>query len=266
MSAISVPAALRSVESSVTLYRENWKGTLASTFLGPLLYLGAIGFGLGSLVDTEGAGLGRLPDGEPVSYVAFLAVGMIAATGVQQAAGEAIWGAQERCKWRGTWKVSVNTPLMPGDLALGHMIWCGMRGLLAAFVYALVTAALGIIPLDRALLAVAPAVLSGVALAGLLSSWVVHADEDHIINAAQRFVVIPMFLFSGVFFPIQQLPGWMQPLAQATPLWHGVVLARTAALGQPTPWPLGVHLAVLAGYVVVGVLLGARVFRRRLLA
>ena len=85
------------------------------------------------------------------------------------------------------------------------------------------------------------------------------------MNAAQRFVVIPMFLFSGVFFPIAQLPGWMQGIAKATPLWHAVALSRRVALGTATPWDARTHLAVLVGVTLVGGWWMVRGFRRRLL-
>lgn len=263
---ISVLGALRSLETEWLTYRQAWRGSVFSSFLGPLLYLGAIGFGLGSLVEADSAQLGTMPDGAPVTYVAFLAPALVAATGVQVAAGEGIFGTMARTKWRQTWFTAVGTPLMPGDLALGHVLWIAARGGLAALVYALVAVALGAMPVGGTLPAAGAGVLGGMSLGALLTAWLVRSSEEHMMNAAQRFVVIPMFLFSGVFFPVDQLPGWMAAIARATPMWHAVVLARQGAIGTPAPWGGWVHLGYLALLAVVGFLLAASGMRRRLLA
>lgn len=264
-SSVSLTGAARYVETSWFHYRLTWKASVFSGFLGPLLYLGAIGFGLGSLVDADTADLGQQA-GEQLDYVAFLAPGLIAGTALQVGAGEAIFGTMAAVKWRRTWFTAVGTPLEPGDLAVGHLVWVGARGLLAALSYAVVTVLFGILsPLD-ALLVAGPATLGAIALGGLLMGWLVVAQNEHAMNAAQRFVVIPMFLFSGVFFPIQQLPGWLQPVAQVTPLWHSVELSRWIALDQPPTWSPWLHVAVLLAIVAVGLVLAFRNFPRRLQA
>lgn len=263
---ISVVGAMRSLETEWLTYRQAWRGSVFSSFLGPLLYLGAIGFGLGSLVEADNAQLGTMPDGTPVTYLAFLAPALVAATGVQVAAGEGIFGTMARTKWRRTWFTAVGTPLMPGDLALGHVLWVSARGGLAALVYALVAVALGAMPLGGTLPAVGAGVLGGMSLGALLTAWLVRSSEEHMMNAAQRFVVIPMFLFSGVFFPVDQLPGWMAAIARLTPMWHAVVLAREGAVGTPTPWGAWTHLGYLLVLVVVGFALAVTGFRKRLLS
>lgn len=263
---ISVVGALRSVETEWLTYRQAWRGSVFSSFLGPLLYLGAIGFGLGSLVEADGAQLGTMPDGTPVTYLAFLAPALVAATGVQVAASEGIFGTMARVKWRRTWLTAVGTPLMPGDLALGHVLWLAARGGLAALVYALVAVALDAMPLRGTLPAVGAGVLGGMSLGALLTAWLVRTSEEHMMNAAQRFVVIPMFLFSGVFFPVDHLPGWMAAIARLTPMWHAVVLARQGAVGTPAPWGVWTHFGFLLVLAVVGFALAVGGFRKRLLS
>jgi len=263
---ISVAGALRSLETEWLTYRQAWRGSVFSSVLGPLLYLGAIGFGLGSLVEAEGGALGTMADGTPVTYLAFLAPALVAATGVQVAAGEGIYGTMARTKWRATWFTAVSTPLMPGDLALGHVLWVAARGGLAAVVYALVAVALGAMPWRGALPAIGAGVLGGMCLGALLTGWLVRSTEEHMMNAAQRFVVIPMFLFSGVFFPVDQLPGWMAAIARLTPMWHAVVLAREGAVGTPAPWGVWTHLGYLLVLVVVGFVLAVTGLRKRLLS
>lgn len=263
---ISLGGALRSLETEWLTYRQGWQRSVASTFIGPLLYLGAIGYGLGSLVDDGSGGLGAGVDGEPLTYLAFLTPALVAATGVQTAAGEGIFGTMERTKWRRTWFTAVSTPLMPGDLALGHLLWVGARGALAAVVYALVAVALGAMPLAGVPAAVGSAVLGGLALGVLLMAWLVRSSEEHMMNAAQRFVVIPMFLFSGVFFPVSQLPDWMAALARLTPMWHAVVLARQGAVDIAAPWGAWTHVGYLLAMLGIGFVLALRGFRRRLLS
>ena len=255
----------RVLETEWINYRRTWKGTTVSSFLGPLLYLGAIGFGLGSLVEGGGE-LGVSGTGEPLSYVGFLAPGLVAATAMQTGASEAIFGTMARVKWRRTWQTAIETPLMPADVAMAHAAWCGIRGLIAAAAYALVTVVFGIVSPLEAMAMVGPAVLGGVATATPLAAIMIRTSEEHAMNAAQRFIVIPMFLFSGVFFPIAQLPGWMQAIAKGTPLWHAVALARRVSLGTPTPWPVTTHVAVLVVVALVGAALMVTGFRRRLRA
>lgn len=263
---VSLTGAGRFLGTAWFQYRRTWRASVFSAFLGPLLYLGAIGFGLGSLVDTGDAGLGTGLDGRPLGYVAWLAPGLIAATAVQVGAGEAIFGTMAATKWRRTWFTAVSTPLAPGDLALGHLAMCGLRAGLAAVSYALVTVLFGILPPLRAALVVPAALLGAIALAAVVLAGMVLARSEQPMNAVQRFVVIPMFLFAGVFFPLSQLPGWLQAIAMATPLWHAVELARLAALGSPTAWGTWTHVAVLVGFVVVGVAVALRTFPRRLAA
>jgi lipooligosaccharide transport system permease protein len=256
----------RVIETEWVNYRRTWRGSVSSAFLGPLLYLGAIGFGLGSLVEADGAGLGADGSGEPLGYVAFLAPGLIAATAMQVAAGEGIFGTMARLKWRRTWETAVETPLAPLDVALAHVVWCAFRAAIAAAAYALVTSLFGVLSPLQAVAAVVPATLGGVALAAPLFGVMARTTEEHMMNAMQRFVVIPMFLFSGVFFPVAQLPGWMQAIAMATPLWHAVVLARALALGTPTPWAAWVHVTVLVVVLVLGTAWAVRGLQRRLIA
>lgn len=258
----SLAGAGRFLESEWFTYRQTWRASVFSAFLSPLLYLGAIGFGLGSLVEGGGS-LGE-SGGEAVSYVTFLAPGLIAATGLQVGTGEAIYGTMAGVEWRKSFFTAVGTPLQPLDVALGHLGFTAVRGGLAALAYAVVTSLLGILSPLVALLAVLPAVLGGLALSSAVMSWIVITKNQHSINAAQRFIVIPMFLFSGVFFPITQLPGWMQPIAQATPLWHAVELARLVTLGQPSAWTPSLHVLFLVVFLAAGVAASARLFPRRL--
>jgi lipooligosaccharide transport system permease protein len=263
VSSLSVTGASRYFGTAVFTYSQTWKGSALSGFLGPVMYLGAIGFGLGSLVDTGGADLGVV-DGQALTYVAFLAPGLVAGTGLQIASGEAIFGTMAALKWKRTFFTAAGTPLEPSDLALGHLAFCGFRGLVAALSYAVVIVLLGILGPVAALATVVPATITGLALSAPLIALMVLANSVQPMNAAQRFVVLPMFLFSGVFFPVSQLPDWLEPVAKLTPLWHGVELTRSWSLGLPSALGDVRHLLVLLGFIVVGFGVSTRTVSRRL--
>jgi lipooligosaccharide transport system permease protein len=263
VSSLSLAGASRYFGTALFTYSQTWKGSALSGFLGPLMYLGAIGFGLGSLVDTGGAQLGTV-DGQALSYVVFLAPGLVAGTGMQIASGEAIFGTMAVMRWKRTFHTAVGTPLEPSDLALGHLAFCGLRGLLAALSYAVVIVLFGILGPVAALSTVLPATLTGLALSAPLIALMVLANSEQPMNAAQRFVVLPMFLFSGVFFPVSQLPGWLEPLAKLMPLWHGVELTRSWSLGLPSELGNVAHLLVLLGFIAGGFVLSMRTVPRRL--
>ena len=106
--------------------------------------------------------------------------------------------------------------------------------------------------------------LIGLSMAVPIMAYSASVDNDGFFALIQRFLVIPMTLFAGVFFPISQLPGWVQPIIWLTPVWHGAELARGAAFGTWTFWPSIGHLGYLAALIAVGVVLGRRLFARRL--
>ena len=143
-------------------------------------------------------------------------------------------------------------------------LWHATRGLIVATGVATVlalfpqTRSWGLIP------AVVFGVLTAMAFALPLTAWSATRESDQSFPAIMRFAVIPMFLFAGAFYPIEQLPDWLQPVAWATPLFHGVELCRGAVLGTLDVGPGLVHVAVLGAYATVGLLLARRGFARRL--
>lgn len=257
---MAMPLALRVAESELRVYRRVWRGSIFTSFLNPVLYLLAMGVGLGTLVDANlPAGLGD------ASYLNFLAPGLLAATAMQTGAGEGAWKVRAGIKWTKTYHAKLATPIGIPSLVNGHMLWIGARVLMVSVVFALVTVLFRIAPLWQSLAAVAPALLVGLAMGGVTTAFVVRTDSDSAIPTYFRFVVIPMFLFSGAFFPITQLPGWLQPVAYVTPLWHGVQLCRAVMLGTPTvvaPW---ISVAYLITLTVVGTVLALKPFKKQLL-
>lgn len=255
------PGPFRVVEHEWIAYRREWRGTLFTSFLSPLLYLAAMGLGLGSLVDDGAVGVG-----EDIRYVAWLAPGLLAASAMQTGAMEASWPVVAGFKWLRIFEAAVTTPIRPRDLVTGRMLWTALRLTLVLLVFVLVAVGLDAMALSRGLLAFPFALLTGIAMntsVTVLSSRMEATDQ---VAAIFRYGVVPMFLFSGTFFPIDQLPTFLQPVAWATPLWHGVELSRLAALGVESAAPALVHVAVLVAFAVVGHELSARQFERRLIA
>ena len=239
------PSTLRIVETHASAYRRVWRGSVITSFATPLLFLLAMGLGMGTLVD-RGGGL------EGVSYLAFLAPGLLAATGMQVAATESAWRVHGAIKWQKTYHAALATPVGTADLASGHLIWVGVRVFLAAVVFAIVMTAFGAATPGGALLAIVPTVLTGLAFAGPITAFSASLENDYYLAGLFRFGIVPMFLFSGTFFPISQLPAWSLPVAFVTPLWHGVQLARAASLGIDTYFSLPAHVGYLLLWVVGG--------------
>lgn len=255
------PGAFRVVEHEWIAYRREWRGTLFTSFLSPLLYLAAMGIGLGTLVDDGAVGAG-----EDLSYLAWLAPGLLAASAMQTGAMEASWPVVAGFKWLRIFEAAVTTPICPRDLVTGRMLWTGLRLTLVLAVFALVSVVLDAMTLLGALGALPFALLAGLATNLTVMVMSSRMDATDQVAAIFRYGVVPMFLFSGTFFPIDQLPQLFQPVAWATPLWHGVELSRWAALGLDPAAPAVVHVGVLLAYGLVGHALSARQFERRLIA
>ncbi|MEP7023232.1 MAG: ABC transporter permease [Actinomycetota bacterium] len=258
-SAGSWPMAVREFRHWMTNYRRTWRGSIYSSVLNPLLYLGAIGIGLGTLVNKHGsAKLGG------ISYIAFLAPGLLAATAMQTAIGESTYPVMASVKWRRTYQAAVSTPLRPADLFHGHLLFTLVRLLMNCGVFLAVMAVFGATASPWALAALPVAILTGLAFAVPVEAWAIRVSKDTSFAMIFRFGMIPLFLFSGTFFPITQLPGWAQPIAYVTPLWHGVALCRSLSLGTATIGSALAHVAYLTALTVAGLIEGRRAYQRRL--
>jgi lipooligosaccharide transport system permease protein len=243
----------------LTNYRRTWRGTIYSSVANPVLYLGAMGLGLGSLVDKHGtASLGG------VSYLAFLAPGLLAANGMQTAMAEATYPVLASVKWLRTYQAAAATPLRPADLFRGHLLFTAMRLVMNALIFLAVMAAFGAAKSWWVLATVPVVVLIGLAFATPVEAFAITRNKDSSFALLYRFGLIPLFLFSGTFFPLTQLPGWLRPVAYATPLWHGVALCRSLSLGTPDPGGALVHVAYLVVLALIGLVVGGHTYRRRL--
>jgi lipooligosaccharide transport system permease protein len=261
--------AIRVLEHELLVYRRVWRGSIVSSFLNPVLFLAAMGLGLGSLVDAAGGagaggggGTGAALAG--VSYLAFLAPGLLASTAMQTAAGESTFPVMGGLVWDKSFHGMIATPIRPADVVIGKLTYIGLRLLIVVGVFFLVTVLFGAITRPVAILAIPAALLTGLAFAAPIAAYSATQRDANGFNALFRFGVIPLFLFSGTFFPIEQLPVILQPVAYVTPLWHGVDLCRSLALGTAEPLLALVHVAYLGTMTALGVAAAFVAFRRGL--
>jgi lipooligosaccharide transport system permease protein len=228
-----------------------------SSVVTPVVYLLALGVGLGVFVDRSTS----LPDG--ISYLDFVAPGLMAATALQIASFEASWPVLAAIKWHRQYHAMLATPLRIRDVILGHQAYFVFRLLLTGTVYFVVITAFGAVESPLGVLAIPVTVLVGLSVSMPLAAWAAHTETEASVVAIFRFLILPMFLFSGTFFPISTLPRPLEILAWLTPLWHGVTLCRDLTLGDVVPLDL-LHVAYLLAFVVVGYLAARITYSRRL--
>jgi lipooligosaccharide transport system permease protein len=157
------------------------------------------------------------------------------------------------------------TPLGVGDLVAGQMTWIGLRLFQSSLVFLVVMALFGTIESPLALAAVPAATLTGLAIAAPICAYSASIERDTGLSTVLRFGIIPMFLFSGTFFPISQLPTALQWIAYLTPLWHGVDLCRSLCLGTAELFASIGHVLYLSASFVGGTWLAAKAFTKRLI-
>jgi lipooligosaccharide transport system permease protein len=251
---------LRALESHALNYRRTWRGSVFSSILSPILFLTALGLGLGSLVDrnTSANGVGG------VAYLAFLAPGLLAAGAMQTGASEATYPVIAGIKWLKTYHAQLATPLSVDDVALGQLLWVGVRLVLNSTIFLVVIVAFGGAESPGIVLAVPAAVLTGLAFAGPIAGYTASLETEYGISSLMRFGILPLFLFSGTFFPVEQIPHVLQPVVYIAPLWHGVDLCRSLALGTAEMGRSLAQAAYLSLWALAGAALTVSRFRKAL--
>lgn len=251
--------AVHVLEHQLFGFRRTWRGGVFSTFLAPVLFLAAMGLGLGTFVDqSDSDALGG------VAYLAFLAPGLLASQAMQVAAGESMYPVMSGLTWNRTFQSMTAAPLTVPHVVAGLSLWFAFRLALVCAVFVAVSIAFGAMALGPGIVTIPVAVLTGMAFALPISAFTATQRTDQVFPVINRFVIIPLFIFSGTFFPIDQLPAFLHPVAWLTPLWNGVSLARGIALGGLDPALAAWNLLVLAAYCLVGVAACSVTFRRRL--
>ena len=254
---MSTALTLRAFEYWRFQYRRTWRGSFVTSVLNPVLYLAAMGIGLGTLVKGQRASsLGT--DG----YLEFVAPALVATTAFQTAMFESMYPVMAAIKWIKTYVAMLASPLGTTDVLNGHLMWIALRTLQTSSIFLVIGSLFGGFPSWWALLCIPISLLLGMAVSTPMVAFAASRETEGSFAAVQRFVIIPMFLFSGTFFPLSRLPAPLEVVAWLTPLAHGVALARSAAQGQLHLLPTLGHVAYLAALCAAGVYFSRRVYRR----
>jgi lipooligosaccharide transport system permease protein len=243
------------LEYHLVNYRRTWRSSALSSFVLPLLTMLGFGVGVGAYV-TGGV--------QGVPYLDWMVPGLIASTAMQTAMGESSWPVLSYFAWLRSYFAQAAAPLKVTDILDGHLAFVVFRVLTTCSAFLLIAFAFGTLHSWWALATLPIAGLVGLAIAAPTFAYAATIRSDSYLAILFRVGMVPMTLFSGVFFPVESLPWALKWLAYVLPLWHGVDLSRAATLGVAPVWPVTWHLLYLVVWIGAGWLLAQRQFRRRL--
>lgn len=228
--------------------------SLLGNFGEPLLYLLALGYGLGSFVGTM----------QEMPYIVYLASGIVCSSAMFSASFEGMYSAYSRMATQRTWEAILATPLDIRDIVIGEAVWAASKGLISAAAILIIAALLGVVANWQAVLVLPVIFMMALCFAAMALIMTAFSRSYDFFLYYNTLVVMPMLMLGGVFFPLERLPAIAQSLSQALPLAHTVALVRPLVTGMPVQQPL-VDLLVLAGYTAVALWLAIRLLRRRVM-
>ncbi|MDQ7992132.1 MAG: ABC transporter permease [Propionicimonas sp.] len=236
-----------------------WSSAVGTALLTPVLYLIAMGVGLGTLVDAGSGGVGGVP------YLTFVAPGLLVSTVVMSAGSELTFPVMDGFKWSKLYFARSATAASALQVSIGELVAVGVRFLGEAVIFWLVLIVAGVVGFGSWPM-VLVAALAGLSFGAPLMAYAATLEEEGFqFSLVQRFVIAPMFLFAGTFFPLESMPLYLQWIGWISPMWHGTQIARMLAYGMPLPWWMVLlHLLFLVAVLVVGAVLAIRFFTRRL--
>jgi lipooligosaccharide transport system permease protein len=228
----------------------------------PVLYLVSIGLGVGAYIDKNTGGMGI--DG--VSYITFLAPALLATAAIQGAIDESVYPTLEGFKWNKIFFSMNSTPLSGNHIAMGVFLNSLIRVTFTAIIYWLVMLAFGVLESPRAWMAIFTAIMAGAAFGALMQALAgMLENEDIFFTVLQRFVIMPLFLFSGTFYPLTNMPIYLQWIGWISPLWHATELGRWLTYDHEiSSQMLFVHFTFLNSLLLIGIIASRRIFTRRL--
>jgi Nod factor-specific ABC transporter NodJ protein len=240
-------------------YRRTWRTTVIYNIANPLLFFIGIGIGLGRLIDRNGfSGL------HGMSYLAFLAPGLLAATAMLTGADESGPAAYLSLRLRRNYRAAAVTPMRSADILDGHLAFIAFRIASSAAVVLILMLCFGFSRSPLVLLSLPAALLTGLAFAAPLMAVGVLATSQRIMMTTFRFAVMPIYLFSGTFVAVGQLPAAIRPLVYVLPLWHGVELCRSLSTGHVQWQSAALHLLYLTALLLGGYAFARAAYRRAL--
>ena len=228
----------------------------------PVLYLVSIGLGVGAYIDKNTGGMGV--DG--VSYITFLAPALLATAAIQGAIDESVFPTLEGFKWNKIFFSMNSTPLSGNHIATGVFINSLIRVTFTAIIYWFVMLVFGVLESPRAWLAIFTAIMAGAAFGAMMQALAgMLENEDIFFTVLQRFVIMPLFLFSGTFYPLTNMPFYLQWIGWISPLWHATELGRWLTYGHEiSTLMLYTHFIFLNSLLLIGIIASRRIFTRRL--
>jgi lipooligosaccharide transport system permease protein len=228
----------------------------------PVLYLVSIGLGVGAYIDKNTCGMGV--DG--VSYITFLAPALLATAAIQGAIDESVYPTLEGFKWNKIFFSMNATPLSGNHIATGVFLNSLIRVTFTAIIYWLVMLAFGVLESPRAWLAIFTAIMAGAAFGAMMQALAgMLENEDIFFTVLNRFVIMPLFLFSGTFYPLTNMPIYLQWIGWISPLWHATELGRWLTYGHEiSSLMLYTHFIFLNSLLLIGIIASRRIFTRRL--
>ncbi|HET9058580.1 MAG TPA: ABC transporter permease [Acidimicrobiales bacterium] len=256
-----VPPALRGLSYHWVSFLRTWRADIGTTIVAPFLYLASLGAGLGGLIG-HGHAMASLGG---VDYMHFVAPALLAANAMQVALSRATYAVfGQRRFWSGAYRSMQASPITLKQIVTAEMSWVAARCAIATSVYLAVSAAFGTIGSGEAVLCLLVGPLIGLAFAAPISAFSITLEHDHPLVLIFRLLMLPLFLFSGTFFPVSQLPTGLRYVAYGLPLWHGVELCRGAYLGTLSLAGSVGHIGYLVGMAGIGTALARYSFGRAL--
>lgn len=252
--------ALKVVKRNLLVYWRGWRSSIFLSVLFPVLFLAAMGLGLGSMVETDAASF------RGVGYVSFFATGMLAANCMQTGVFSATYPMLSKIMWQRNYEALLATPIGVRDIMFGELIWIAVVLAQQAIPFFGIAALFGVFESWTDLVAVPIAILVGLSFSAVMMAFTATLERDEAYTWVFRFVVTPLFLLSGTFFPIGSLPEWGQMVASLTPLYHGIELVRGVTIWDISAGAAAVHVAYLIVFLAIGLALAARNLDRRLVA
>ncbi|OPX85173.1 MAG: Inner membrane transport permease YadH [Pelotomaculum sp. PtaB.Bin104] len=237
---LSWPLILKVFHRNLQVFKKTWKANLMFNFVEPLLYLWALGFGLGVYVSQI----------EGLTYIDFLAPALIASSAMFSTTYEMTYGSFTRMGYQKTFHGMVATPVSMDDVVMGEILYGTFKGVLYGLVFFLVVAMFGVIKSPWALLIPVPLALMVMGFSILSLIWTSIAPNYDSFGYFFTLFISPMFLFAGVFFPVDSLPAGLRFIPWLTPLYHAVEVIRPLVLGQAS-WSILTDLAWLAAFVLL---------------
>jgi lipooligosaccharide transport system permease protein len=189
---------------------------------------------------------------------------MLAAAAMQTGYFESAGGAARSVLPSGAYRAATPTPVGPTEIMGGHLLFIAFRVLTSSLAFVLAMMVFGVTSGWSALGTLAAATLTGLAFAAPGLAWAVGLRRNQNVTVVFRFVILPMYMFSGTFFAVAQMPHWLRPVVYLLPLYHGATLTRALSLGTATWGSAALHGGVLLALVVAGILAARVTYRRRL--